>query len=61
LHGHIKEDEMAKACCMNGGVQKCIMGFGVQLEGKKPLEDLGIKRWITVKLILTETEWEGMD
>jgi len=43
------------------GVQKCIMGFGVQLEGKTPLKDLGIERQIIVKLILTETEWEGMD
>jgi hypothetical protein len=30
-------------------------------EGKTPLEDLGIESRITVKLILTETEWEGMD
>jgi hypothetical protein len=28
---------------------------------KTPLEDLGIERGITVKLILAETEWEGMD
>ena len=25
---------MGRACCINGGVQKCIVGFGVQIRRK---------------------------
>ena len=48
----LKEDELAGACSMYMGEEKCIRGFGGKPEGGDHLENLGAYGRIPLKWIL---------
>jgi hypothetical protein len=56
---HMKKNEMGGSYSIYGGKERCIQGFGEELEGNRPLERIRPTWEDNIKIDLQELGWWG--
>ena len=59
LGAQVKKNEMGGPCSMNGGVERCIQGFGMKSDGERTLGRPRHRWMYNIIMDLLEVEWWG--